>query len=384
MLPVLQSEHFLQQFKNLKEKGSHNSYLLTLAALSCGYNVNFHRSQKEADSKIKRFPADVDEPVFYSINSKRKIVHFTSSRSEHDNLKAHTLSVNKSVLKAYLSKAGINTPFGGAAKSDNRAILTSLKKAGIDRVSVKPVAGKGSRGVRLNQTLEQAEAIIAENPQDIFIVEQMIQGAEFRITASKKDVVAAHMIIPAHVVGDDITTLKDLIEQEVKLRKKNPAFVTRPLDPIKVLESAAAQGVHGSNVLKKGEIYRLTLDGLPTRAFRTPVLDRLPKQFVDIAKQTVQLIDGVVCGIDVLADRSGTPYVLDIDAVSGMWFECFPHPTGEWNLDVPNYILKHHFPKHKGTQRQILSYDFVALKEELMREGRTTKGVNAADFAVFA
>ena len=45
---------------------------------------------------------------------------------------------------------------------------------------------------------------------------------------------------------------------------------------------------------------------------------------------------------------------------------------------------KHHFPKHRTKKRVITAYDFEGLRQLLAKEDRTTKGVNAADFATFA
>jgi len=383
MLPQFETDQFLVQIAKLWPKGTFNSYLLSITGLMNGYDVVFYKSQKEANTTIPHFPADVTEPVFFSVRSGKKLTRFSSSRNEFTDRKAHQLSVNKSILKAHLARAGINVPYGGGASAKDLSILKKMRQAGVNRVSVKPVVGTASRGVRLNQTLEQAVEIINDNIKEVFIIEQMIVGTEFRITASKTDVVAAQMIIPPHVIGDGKSTLKDLLSRETEARKRNPAFLRRELDPKQVLQMFAVQKAHATNILEKDKVFRLTSDGLPNVAFRIPVLDRLPNHIKDIAKHTVQLIGGYICGLDIIVDRAGVPYVLDIDAVSGMWFECFPHPTGVWNLDVPEYILKKNFPKHRGQKRQILSYDYAALKDELLREGRSTNGVNAVDFVEF-
>jgi D-alanine-D-alanine ligase-like ATP-grasp enzyme len=383
MLPDFSNDTFMQQFHKMSPKGEFNSFMLSLTAILDGHEVRLYRTQAEAGMNVEHFPARVDAPVLYSVRGAGKVLHFSASRCEVQTPQPHARVRNKSRFKQRLARAGINTPFGGAVTSKSRAVLDAMKQANVARVSVKPVMGSGSRGVHLYQSLAQAEAIIDNKPEQEFIIDQMIVGAEFRITASKTDIVAAHMIIPAHVVGDGVSTLQELIEAEAVARKRNPAMINRPLDLRDILYAMAAQGKVGTAVLKEGEIYRLTLDGLPTRAFRVPVLDRLPKSVSTIAMETVKLIDGVVCGLDIVVDRAGVPYILDVDANSGMWFECFPYPNGDWNLDVPRYILKHYFPRHKRVERKILSYDFAALKAELLREGRASSGVNAVDFVEF-
>ena len=383
MLPDFGSDTFLKQMKQLRGKGVFNSYMMAVTALQQGMTVQFYRSQAEAGTDIKHFKPETDNLNFYSIMAAGKVLHFSSSQSELEGMQAHAVTQNKSVLKYRLSKNGINVPFGGAATVKDMAVVEKLKAAKVKHVSVKPVTGGGSRGVHLYQSPDQAIAIIKAAPETVFIVEQMVEGAEFRITASQTDIVSAQMIIPPHVVGDGESNLQDLILREGAARARNPCYMMRPLDTAKILQSMQAQKVDADTVLDKGQLFRLTLDNMPNRAFREPVLDRLPKRIKDTAKQTVKIIDGFVCGLDIFVDKAGEPYVLDIDAVSGMWFECFPYPNGEWNLTVPEYILKHHFPRHKRVDRVIKSYDFTALRDELLREGRTSKGVNAADFVEF-
>ena len=61
----------------------------------------------------------------------------------------------------------------------------------------------------------------------------------------------------------------------------------------------------------------------------------------------------------------------------------FPHPNGEYNLTVPNALVQSLFGPPKAAQRPVLGFDFQALGAEVFREGRASKGVEAADFAQF-
>ena len=385
MMPEFGSDEFLTQVEWFRGREVlFNSYLISITALMQGMDVHFYRTPNEAGTSNKLFLPKYDDPLFYRISTKDKTIFMAGSHFDRENPTAIQLQHNKSVLKAMLSKAGINTPFGGVASSTQKDILKSLAKAGVDRVTVKPAQGKMSQGVQLYQTLEEAEAILDANPSIVYIVEQHIDGVEFRITASKTEVIAAALVIPAHLKGDGKTTLKDLLAAEGEARSKNPANRSRPIDPQAIAKSAMVHGIDGTTVLPEGHVFRYTLDNMPYSAFRVPVLDRLPQNIKDCAIQTVRTVDAAFFTMDIFADRGGIPYVVDIDGSCATSKECFPYPDGNWNLDVPRYILQHHFPKHIDQERNIKKYDFLGLRAELLREDRQTKGVNAADFVEFA
>jgi hypothetical protein len=62
---------------------------------------------------------------------------------------------------------------------------------------------------------------------------------------------------------------------------------------------------------------------------------------------------------------------------------CFPHPLGNWNLEVPRGIIRNFLPVRNVAPRVLTGFDYHAMTAELFREGRAYGGVNAADFATF-
>ena len=384
MLPDFGSDQFLAQVEWFKRSERlYQSYLLSITALLQGMTVQFYRSQAEAGTNIKLFSATFDRSIFFSIESRHKTIFFFGSNSERDYWAVQHLQDNKSILKALLHKSNINTPFGGAVNANDKRVLTALRNATVPLVTVKPITGIHSKGVQLRQTLAQAEATIASNPTSAFIVEQHINGTEFRVTASKTKVIAAQKVAPAYVVGDGVATLKQLVEREGAARNRNPARRSRPASLEVIARSAAAKGWDGNTVLPKGEVFYYAADNITSTQFRIPVLDQLPQNVRNCAIATVRATKAAFITMDIVVDYAGEPYVVDVDSSCAMSMECFPYPNGEWNLTVPEYILKHHFPRHKRVDRVIKSYDYAALNEELFREGRTSKGVNAADFVEF-
>ena len=85
----------------------------------------------------------------------------------------------------------------------------------------------------------------------------------------------------------------------------------------------------------------------------------------------------------MIVDRTGTAYVLEINIRAYIGAASFMISNGAYNLTVPNALIQSLFGPAKTGPRTILGFDFQALGAEVFREGRTSKGVEAKDFAQF-
>jgi hypothetical protein len=88
-------------------------------------------------------------------------------------------------------------------------------------------------------------------------------------------------------------------------------------------------------------------------------------------------------GLDILVEPSGTAYVLEINIRPWIGAQSFPHPQGAYNLTLPNAMIQSVFGAPNAQPRPLLGFDYQALGAEVFRQGRVTKGVEAADFARF-
>jgi hypothetical protein len=379
MLPDFRNDHFMQQMAQLSPLAL-NAYLLSLTALGEGLGVRFYRSQAEAQAKVAFFPAAVQDAVLFSVAHLGQKVRFFGSLSEREDATAGAVAANKSILKAKLAQAGVVTPFGGAVRADQLGVMEQLKAKKIEAVSVRRIDPGAAPSPHVPMPLAEAEKVVRDHPTSVFLVEQQIMGGALRVIASPRDVVSAQMLIPAHVMGDGSSSIEQLILQEVEQRQRHPIWASDTAFAAQakaLLERATADIAH---VPPAGQTIPLHL---PAHAHRVPVLDRMTPDMTKAVKDAAAAVGASVCAVHLVVNRAGKPFVTDVELRPSVLFDCFPYPNGEWNLDVPEYILRHHFPKHQGQMRQVLSYDFAALKAELFREGRTSKGVNAADFVTF-
>ena len=82
-------------------------------------------------------------------------------------------------------------------------------------------------------------------------------------------------------------------------------------------------------------------------------------------------------------DQSGTPYVLEINIRPYIGAASFMISNRAYNLTVPNALIQSLFGPPTAAPCEVLGFDFQALGADVLREGRMSNGVVAADFAQF-
>lgn len=384
MTPDFTQPALFDVFSALQTAVERSSFLVSLAGIIDGYGVTFHRSQHESGTKIRGFQDEPLATTLYSVSSGPKRVFFNGTLSERVNYDALIVTKDKSRTKMLLAKAGIATPFGGLASAADMSILSALEKAGVTHVAVKPTLGTKKEGVVLNLSLADASAYIFANPKVTFIVDQMIKGHEIRAFVVGNEVVHATAFVPQHVIGDGVLSIQRLLDAERARRDLNPLYVNYPFDWDEIHKSLRLRNDALGRVPDKGERVWLTTTPIAKDGDRVPVHHKLSEAIRQTCVKTAKLLGCDCCGLDVMVTARGETYIIEANARPGIAYHSFPHPTGEWNLDVPRALLRHQFPRHELRQRLVTGYDFAGLRAELMRTDRTSKGVDAADFVTFA
>lgn len=147
-----------------------------------------------------------------------------------------SLSVNKVKTSTLLKAAGVPVP---AFKT-----FTSIKKAtdyamnqlqNKKQVVIKPITGSLSIGITVNPSgiLQVTRAVKeAFEGNSTIMIEEYITGRHFRITVLDSEVIAVTERIASYVTGNGKDSIKELIAQKNKLRKKQnlPAIMLRKKD----------------------------------------------------------------------------------------------------------------------------------------------------------
>jgi cyanophycin synthetase len=274
------------------------------------------------------------------------------------------IASNKELTKSLLSHAAIPVPDGGVAQTEEEAVklYESLKPP----VVVKPLSGSQGKGVSLNLMtavdVRRAFQIAVQYGENV-LVEQHISGKHYRILVVNDKVVAAAERIPAHVVGDGIHNIAQLVEQ-INQHPDRGDDHEKPLtkiriDPV-VVSHLARYGYQLQDVPKAGEIvYLRESANLSTGGIAIDVTDDVHLEIRNMAVRAANVIGLDVCGIDLVAEDIRKPAsqqeiaILEINAAPGIRMHHYPS-VGE-PRDVAGAIVDALFPEGTPCRIPVIS-----------------------------
>ena len=383
-LPDFTNKQFAEPVTKLAPKrvNSASSYLVTLAAIALGVEIRFRRKPVDtAESSI--FRRSYQFPEFFEARYAGRQSYLWSGASPLTTDRVGSImATSKMRTKPVLHKAGVRVAFGGAVSTTNFSTFGQLEAAGVREVCLKPHLGSLSKGVIGPISLAQAKAYILRKPGAIYIAEQFITGNEYRVIVVDDKVVKIVQRLPVHVVGDGQSTILELVRQKIKLQKKNPAAASKLYDISKIKEHLQSLKLSGREVPGSGKFVRLESSRIWKRgdSFNVP-LGALP-QLEKTSRDAVRSLGLKYGGLDLVAPRNEPPFVLEVNAKPGLPTSCFPFDGG-WNLDVPEAIMRLHFPELGTDVREIARYDFLRLFKDF-QEKPEVDCFDAADYVSFA
>ena len=376
-----------QLFETLRKLKGHepSSFVLAVAALERGLTVTHYRDQQEAGLRHQVFSGKFSSATFYSLSDGRRCHFFNSTLSDRISATAALTTKDKLKTKAILHAKNLNTPVGGFISSKNPKLLVDLYAAGVRLFVIKPVSGSLGKDTHVGQSAQQVLAVLRGNPNAGYLLEQYIVGQEHRLFVVGRKVVGAFIRQPPIVVGNGIDTIRTLCENYQAAREHNPLFVDNKLNPAEVELALLFWRRKWTDIPRLNEVVSLAKDLVPAaQGNRSWSLDTLPQSMKQLAIDSMQALSARSGALDMVLDRSGVPFVLEVNMRPMIAALSLPWPHGEWNLHVPNAIIDDLFGPSTKPRREIATFDFAALRAEIFREGRTTKGINASDFATFA
>lgn len=355
-------------------------------------------TQFDMDSEFKALQADFDKtffggPTLYSLieaGLKRNIPVFylneenqfqwgygkkqlrgRSTTFHTDSIKDTEFTMFKDMVGDFLIKHGLPTPIGKNCFSEEE-IVAEAKVLGFP-VVVKPVAGHKGQGVvtgieTIEEVLNAFRAIVNSSveagvPFDGALIQQQIYGTDHRLIAVDGQFVAALERVPAFVIGDGKSKIKELIQEENKkvIRLDNARSplckidIDNNLKDYLAIQSKTIETIPAENE----KIFLRRVANISAGGVSINVTENIHPDNIKLVQNIARYFNVKCLGIDVLAKDISKPWregnfgIIEINAGPGVFMHLAPAYGG--SIDVPGKIILSHFKEAKNARIPIIA-----------------------------
>lgn len=245
------------------------------------------------------------------------------------------ISCNKQLTKYLLSEHKIPVPYGKVVYSELSAQMAALQ-IGMP-VAVKPFDGNQGKGVHLNLTTgrEVREAFRdASQFSSGIIVEQYIEGLDFRVLVVGSQVRAVAQRLPARVTGDGVHTVRQLVTLVNRDPNRGNSH-EKPLTKIRLDEIALQllrkNGLSPDSVIPEGMTVFLRENGnISTGGTAVDCTDLIHPDNADLAVRAARAVGIDIAGIDIVAPDISRPItetkgvVVEVNTAPGIRMHLYP------------------------------------------------------------
>lgn len=277
---------------------------------------------------------------------------FRGLMSAERGLSAHKLARDKTATKKILSEANVKVPRSYELKgSSAREDFAAIESLGLLPGVLKPNSGSHGVGVSMNiRDFGDFESAL-QDAGTAPIFEEQIEGRDYRLLTIGRSFFAATERKPAYVVGDGVSTVKELIVEKNRKRALNPSTKSHPikLDDV-ALACLATQNVAINSVPPEGKEVRLRfVANIGAGGDSVNRTDEIHPEFMGISERIPELLgDPEILGIDLLAeDISRSPEdqqwaIIEINANPDIDLQHWPW-QGQ-SLDAADRLAETYFP----------------------------------------
>jgi cyanophycin synthetase len=355
-------------------------------------------------------------------------VRFRATMTDKTSSIAVDLASNKDETKKMLTEAAIPVA-NGMCISEISEIETVINRVGFPLV-FKPLDGNHGKGASINVKTKEEALVAFEHAKKYsrkIIVEKFISGFDFRILVINHRFIAAALREPAHVVGDGISTIEQLIEIENQDERRgygHENVLTEISIDRETYDELSKLNYTLETILEKGKVCHLKgTANLSTGGTSTDVTDIVHPNNIFIFERISRVIGLDICGIDVMANNLNEPLevtggvVLEVNAAPGFRMHLAPanglprnvaapvidmlYPVGKsftipiiavtgTNGKTTTTRLISHIVKNNGYRVGFTTSDGIYVQNSMLTKGDTTGPISAefilkdptVDFAV--
>lgn len=240
-----------------------------------------------------------------------------------------TIVRDKQLAKELMAAAGVSVPGGKQVASADEAVRAQAEIG--TAVVVKPLKGHMGHGVTVNisddESIRRAYNRAAASGRRV-IVEQYVEGDEYRAHATPQECVGLFRRILPSVTGDGHSTVEELVEKKNELRKRNPSTRRSPIPVDAVAEGFLGRnGLTWNSILPEGQtVVVRDVNGLTSGGESEQCLETASEEIKTTAVNAVAAIPGMSWGgVDILVEKAtGTPYVIELNSDAAFYGSAFP------------------------------------------------------------
>lgn len=262
---------------------------------------------------------------------------------------------NKFLTKKVLRKANVPVPKSWLVKTPREA-KEAVSKKNLFPCVLKPTKGAHGKQVFVNiESIEEFEEVLPlvftkPGGKDV-LLEQYIEGKEHRALVVGKKVSAVMQRIPAHVIGDGKSNIRQLIKkfnQHPLVGKK----YEKPMCKIKVngevKRNLKKQGKKLTYIPEKEEkVFLRQNSNISTGGIGKDVTKTANQKIKDVALKAARAIGINITGVDIIFNKKlNQPYVLELNDCPGI--DIHHYPVMGKPQDVAGDIVDFLFFKEKN------------------------------------
>ena len=265
---------------------------------------------------------------------------------------------NKVVTKKVLAEKGLRVPKGYEVSSLEEA-LQKFNYIKNNPIVIKPKSTNFGLGITIfrngTSSLENYSKAIKfalKEDKDI-LIEEFIEGTEYRFFVIERKTEAVLLRVPANVVGDGKHTIRELVKQKNSDPLRGDAKKT-PLKKIELGEieelQLVEQGLNFDSILAENEVaYLRENSNISTGGDSVDMTDEVHESYKELAVEIADAMMAKVCGVDLIISNIKEPVttnnygVIEANFNPMMMMHIYPHSGKSRRLSLN--VLKMLFPE---------------------------------------
>ena len=267
---------------------------------------------------------------------------------------AVNIAGDKDHTKKILSEANIPVAKGGICSTEEG--LQEISESIGFPIVIKPINGNQGKGATINIPDYEAAKIALDEARQFnkyVIVERFVEGDDFRLLVVDGKFVAASKRVPAHVIGNGSSSIRELIEevnQQPGRGEGHESSLTKIKFDMDTFHQLEKYNYTIESIPTEGKtVYLKSTANLSTGGTAEDMTDEIHPENRFMAERIAKIIGLDVCGIDVMAANISQPLrenkgvILEVNAAPG--FRMHLEPSKGTRRNVAKAVVDMLYPE---------------------------------------